>query len=78
VKPLGLAVRAVRPLDVRPFVPIEPQPAKVVQDGELRLARRTPDVGVFDAQDERAVFTVREQPVEQRRARVPHVQLAGW
>ena len=78
VQPLRLPIRAVRPLDVRPFVPVQTQPAKVVEDAELRLTRRALDVGVFDTQDERAVLAVREQPVEERRARVADVQLTGW
>ena len=43
----------------------------------LGLARRALDVGVLDAEDERAARAAREQPVEQRRARVADVQLPG-
>ena len=78
VQPLRLPIRPVRPLDVRPFVPVEPEPAQVVEDAGLRLTRRALDVGVLDPQDERAVLAVREQPVEERRARVADVQLTGW
>ena len=77
VQPLRLAVRAVRAVDVGALVPVEPEPAKILEDADLRLARRALGVGVLDAQDERAVLAVCQQPVEQRRARVADVQLAG-
>ena len=77
MQPLGLAIRPVRPADVGPFVPVEAEPAQILEDARLRLARRALGVGVLDAQDERAVLAVREQPVEQRGARVADVQVAG-
>ena len=43
----------------------------------LGLARGALEVGVLDAQDERAALPAREQPVEERRARVADVQLPG-
>ena len=43
----------------------------------FRFARRALGVGVLDAQDERAALAAREQPVEQRRARVADVEMAG-
>src|SRR6185369_6790311 len=46
-------------------------------DGGLRLARGSLDVGVFDAEDESAVLSAGEQPVEQRGARVADVELPG-
>ena len=36
-----------------PLVPVEAEPAQVVEDRRLRLERRALDVGVLDAQDER-------------------------
>ena len=77
LEPLGLPVRRVRPADVRALVPVEAEPAQVVENRCLGLARRSLGVGVLDAQDERAAVAAREQPVEQRRARVADVQLAG-
>ena len=77
MQPLGLAIGTVRAADVRPLVPVEPEPAQVLEDALLRLARRSLGVGVLDAEDERAVLAVRQQPVEERRARVADVQLAG-
>ena len=43
----------------------------------LRFARRSLDVGVLDAQDERAALAAREQPVEQRRARIADMEVTG-
>ena len=63
--------------DIRALVPVEPEPPQVLEDARLRLLRRSLGVGVLDAQDERAVLAVREQPVEERRAGVADVQLAG-
>ena len=40
------------------------------------LLRRPRSVGVLDAKDERPTVVAGEQPIEQRRARVAHVQLA--
>src|SRR6266542_342827 len=77
VEPLGLAIRPVQAADVRPLVPVQAEPSKILEDAVLRLARGAFGVGVLDAEDEGAVLPVRKQPVEQRRAGVAHVQLAG-
>ena len=77
VQPLGLPVRPVFAAGLDALAPLEPHPPQIVEDRLLRLARRPLDVGVLDAQDERAALTAREQPVEQRRARVADVQLPG-
>mgnify|MGYP003694725645 CR=1 FL=1 len=74
---LRLAVGPARAADVGPFVPVEPEPAQVLEDALLGLLRRTLGVGVLDAEDERAVVPAREQPVEERRARVADVELTG-
>ncbi len=75
MQPLGLPVRAARSADVGPLVPVEAEPPQVAEDRRLRLARRALGVGVLDAQDERAALPAGEQPVEERRTGVPHVQL---
>ena len=77
VEPLRLEVRGVRPADVRPFVPVEAEPAQAVDDPRDHLPRRSLGVGVLDAQHERAAMPPREQPVEERRARAADVQVAG-
>ena len=66
-----------RAADVRPLVPVEAEPAQILEDALLGLLGRALGVGVLDAEDERAVVAAREQPVEERRARVADVQLAG-
>src|SRR5262249_51886814 len=63
--------------DVGSLIPLEPQPAQVLEDAVLRLFRRSFGVGVLDAQDECTVVAAREEPVEERRARVPDVQRTG-
>src|SRR5262249_2351052 len=50
---------------------------EVVEDALLGLLRRALGVGVLDAENVGAVMAAREQPVEQRRARVPDVQGPG-
>ena len=77
VQPLGLAVRAAGAADVGPLVPVEAEPAQVLEDALLGLLGRSLGVGVLDAEDEGAVVAAREQPVEERGARVADVQLAG-
>ena len=77
MEPLRLPIGTVRPADVGALVPVETQPAQILENPGLRLASGPLGVGVLDAQDERAVVAVREQPVEQRRARVADVQLTG-
>ena len=77
MQPLGLAIRSVHAADIRAFVPVEPEPAQILEDARLGLARRSLGVGVLDAQDERAILAMREQPVEERRPRVADVELTG-
>ena len=77
IEPLRLKVRRVRPSDVRPFVPAQPEPAQAVEDAGDHVGRGSLDVGVFDAEQERAVVAARIEPVEERRARAADVQIAG-
>src|SRR3954470_5785051 len=74
---LRLAVRTVGPADVRSLVPFEAKPAHVFENAGLRFLGRPLGVGVLDAKDERAFVAVRQQPVEERRASVADVKLAG-
>ena len=77
MEPLGLPVRTVGAADVRPLVPVESEPAKVLENGGLGLARRPFGIGVLNPQDEGAALSARQQPVEERRASVPDVQETG-
>ena len=74
MEPLGLPVRTVRAADVRPLVPVETEPAQILENGGFGLARRPFGIGVFDPEDEGAALSARQQPVEERRARVADVQ----
>ena len=71
----GGTVRAGR--RYRALRPIRARASEGREDRRLGFARRSLDVGVLDAEDERAALAARKQPVEQRRARVADVELAG-
>src|SRR6266542_3792709 len=77
MKSLGLAVGPAGAADVRTLVPVQPEPAEVLENALLGRLGRSLGVGVLDAQHIGAVVPARQQPVEERRARVAHVQLAG-
>ena len=77
VKPLRLPVGTMRPADVRALIPLQAEPSEILENRRLRLARGPLDVGVFDAQDERSAGSARHQPVEQGRARIADVEMAG-
>ena len=57
--------------------PIEAQPGKVALDRRFVLGLAALPVGVVEAQDEGAAVPLGEQPIEQRRAHVAHVQEPG-
>ena len=77
LEPLRLEIGRVRTADLRPFIPVEPEPSQAVENAGDHVGRRALDVGVFDAQDERAAVPPRVEPVEERRARAADVQIAG-
>jgi hypothetical protein len=64
-------------LRYRLALPVEAEPGQPVEDGRDRRLGGTRPVGVLDAQQHRAIPALREQPVEQRRARAPDVEEAG-
>src|SRR5581483_906064 len=66
----GLPVGGVRSAALRPLVPFESQPAQVVDDALDRGPAAAGLIGVLDAQQKNASELARQQPVEQRRARV--------
>ena len=72
----GIVVR--QPVGL-PFLarPIEPEPGKVALDRVLVLGPAALPVGIVEAQNESAAVPFGEQPVEQRRAHVSHVQKPG-
>ena len=77
IEPLGLEIRPVRSADLGTLVPLEPQPAQALENSADHLRRRTLEVGVFDAQDERAAVPPGEEIVEKRGTRAADVQVAG-
>ena len=72
-------VRAARRLagDLRPLVPIEAQPVQAVEDVLLELGRVAGDVGVLEAEDERAADVAGVQVVVERRPGRADVQRPG-
>ena len=68
---------AVRAADLDAFVPLQSHPAQIVENRLFGRARRAFEVGVLDAQDERAALPARQQPVKQRGSGVTDVQMAG-
>src|SRR4029079_10283574 len=74
---LGLPVGRVRAAGVRPFAPLQTEPAEIAEDHLLGLARGALDVRVLDAEDERAAVPAGEEPVENGGARAADVEVAG-
>src|SRR2546428_12446161 len=48
---LGLPVRPVGAPDIRAFIPIDPEPAEILEDGPLVLLGRTVPIGILDPKD---------------------------
>ena len=71
---LRLEVGAVRPADLRAFVPVEAEPAQALEDGVEGLGDEARLVGVLDAQHEAAAFVTGEEPVEESGAYVADVR----
>src|SRR4029453_15713507 len=74
---LALPIRTEVAANFDALVPLQPEPPQILEDGQLRLTRRTLRVGILDAENERPVVPAREQPVEQGSAGVADVQMAG-
>ncbi len=73
--PLRLEVRAGLALLIRPFIPIEPQPAEGIEDAAHRFQRGTLLVGVFYAQHKSPAVTAGEEVVEERCPGAPDVEM---
>src|SRR5262249_8781037 len=73
----GLVYREPIRLHDRPFVPVEPEPAEVVEDllGRLRLHARRVDV--FDAEEQLRVLFPSGEPGEEIGASIAEMLLAG-
>ena len=59
------------------LVPVEPEPSHAVEDAVDHLGGRALDVGVLDAEDERAAVVPGEEPVEEGGAGAADVEVAG-
>ena len=74
---LRLAIRPVVATLLDALIPLQPHPLEILDDGAFGLACGPLGIGVLDAEYERAARPTREEPVEERRARVADVQLAS-
>ena len=74
---LRLEVGPERPADFRPFVPVDPDPAKTVQDPLDGIIDVPLLVGVVDPKDELAAMMPGQQPVEQSCPHPADVQETG-
>src|SRR6185503_20892457 len=74
---LRLTVGAMHAADIRSLVPVKAQPAQVLENADFGFLRRSLDIGIFDAEDERPVLAVRQEPVEQCRTHIAYVKVAG-
>ena len=72
-----LTVRRVRATDLGALVPLEPEPAKGVEQGLIRLLAVSRRVGVLDPEHEGATGVPRVDEVEQRGAHQTDVGGAG-
>ena len=75
--PLGLPVGPMRTADVGAFVPVEAEPAKVVELAALVLGLAALGIEIFDAQDEHPTRGSGLQPREQGGADVAEVEAAA-
>ena len=64
-QPVRLLIGGVRPLDLRPFVPVNVQPAQAVQNGLDRSLNQPVLVGIFNAYNKLSAMVTGEKPVEQ-------------
>src|SRR5688572_31490762 len=76
VESLRLKIGRVRPADAGSFVPLEAEPAHRLENAGHHVVRRSFGVGVFNAKDERAAVSAREQPVEQRGTRAADMEIS--
>src|SRR5271166_1261570 len=76
-KPVALPVRPKRPADVRSFIPVDAKPLQIIQKLVLVAGLAALEIGVFDAEDHRALGFAGEEPVVKCGAGVADVQLPG-
>ena len=64
-------------LEERAFVPVDAEPFEGDEDSVDELGFIAFDVGIFDAENERAAFVLCVEPVEERGAGAADVEIAG-
>jgi hypothetical protein len=74
---IGLVTGGVLSLEEWTLVPGDAQPGQAIQYDPRMLGRAALSVGVLDPEDVRAARVARKQPVEERRASAPDVEIAG-
>ncbi len=74
---VALAIGRIRTADVGAFVPIETEPLDIFDELGFIARFAALEVGVFNAEDEGSALLAREEPVEERGARVADVNLSG-
>ena len=62
---------------LRPFIPVQTQPAQIIQQLRLIADLAALDIGVFNPQQKISAKTTSKQPVVERGAGVADMQLAG-
>jgi hypothetical protein len=70
-------LRRVRPSDARAFIPSRPSHPSPSRMPVTISAEERSASGVFDAEDERAAMPARVEPIEERGARAPDMEIAG-
>jgi hypothetical protein len=66
VKTFGLSIRAVRPTDAGPFIPVQPEPCQALIDPFLRMGKAPFKVGIFQPEYETPAACAGKQVVEKR------------
>ena len=77
VQALGLSIGTALAAGVGALVPVQAQPAEILDRRPLGFPCRPREISVLDPEDERAACAARHQPIEERRAGIADVKLAG-
>src|SRR5712692_6662918 len=75
-EPFALCIRCVGTANIRPFIPVEAEPAQIVQHAFGGPTTYTGTVEVFDAQYELTICATCVEPGKQSGAQVAQVQVA--
>src|SRR5216684_1435438 len=73
----ALRIWRIRTTNIRPFIPIQTQPAQVAEHALGDSWAHTRSIQVFDTQHELSACAASEEPRQQRRAQVAQVEVAG-